>query len=395
MSPQYSTVIVRFGEIGIKSHQTRKRMVGLLMRHIRASLNEHEVPFADVRREFGRVFVETSHADEAAAVVSQLFGVVSTSPAVQVASSLSEILAAGVEMARKRFRPKQTFAIRARRFGEHSYSSQDIKEQLGSDVISSLPDFELTVDLDAPEQILSVEVRKEDAYLFVDTVDGVGGMPTGSQGKVVCTISSGLDSPVAAYKVMKRGCIPVFVNFDNSPHMEGECNDIAVRQAEVLAQYIYNYEVKMYVIPHGRDLTDIIENTPDKMTCLFCKRNMLRLAREIAIAEDADAIVTGEIIGEQASQTSRNLRVISDAVCDYPILRPLVGDDKVDVEHLARKIDTYRFAREATSCCSLPPRYPSVEADPGRVKKAEESLDLSLLEDEVTQARIIILRESI
>lgn len=262
-------------------------------------------------------------------------------------------------------------------------------------MITSLSDFELTVDLDTPEQILSVEVRKENAYLFVDTVEGVGGMPTGSQGKVVCTISSGLDSPVAAYKIMKRGCIPIFVNFDNSPHMEGECNDIAVRQAEVLAQYIYNYDVKMYVIPHGRDLTDILENTPEKMTCLFCKRNMLRLAREIAIAENADAIVTGEIIGEQASQTSRNLRVISDAVCDYPVLRPLVGDDKVDVEHLARKIGTYRFAREATSCCSLPPRYPSVEADPIRVKEAEENIDLSLLEDEVAQAHIIILRERI
>jgi thiamine biosynthesis protein ThiI len=259
--------------------------------------------------------------------------------------------------------------------------------------MTSLSNLELSVDLDEPEQTISVEVREGNAYIFVETVNGVGGMPTGSQGKVICTISSGLDSPVAAYKVMKRGCVPVFVNFDNSPHMEGECNDIAVRQAEVLAQHIYNYEVKMYIIPHGTDLTNIIENTPGKMTCLFCKRNMLRLAREIAVIEDADAIVTGEIIGEQASQTSRNLRVISDAICDYPILRPLVGDDKVDVEHLARQIGTYRFAREAASCCSLPPRYPSVQAEPDRVKSAEENIDVSLLQDEVANARVIILRD--
>ncbi|TFF92423.1 tRNA 4-thiouridine(8) synthase ThiI [Candidatus Thorarchaeota archaeon] len=393
MTPEYSTVIVRFGEIGIKSPQTRKRMVGLLMKHIRTALNEHEVEFSEVRREFGRVFIETSNADRATVVASRIFGVVSTSPAVRISSRLSDILSVGVELAREHFEPRRSFAIRARRFGEHDYSSQDIGEQLGSDVMTSLEGLCLTVDLDTPEQTLSVEVRKDDAYLFVETVGGAGGMPTGSQGRVVCTISSGLDSPVAAYKVMKRGCVPVFVNFDNSPHMEGECNDIALRQAKVLAQYIYNYEVKMYIVPHGRDLTDILENTPEKMTCLFCKRNMLRLAQEVATAEDADAIVTGDIIGEQASQTSRNLRVVSDAICDYPVLRPLVGDDKVDVEHLARQIGTYRFAREATSCCTLPPRYPSVEADLERVKRAEEPLDLSVLKDEIADARVIFLRE--
>ena len=123
-------------------------------------------------------------------------------------------------------------------------------------------------------------------------------MPTGTQGKVVCTVSTGLDSPIAAYKVMKRGCIPVFVYFDNTPYCDSGCTDVAIRQTQVLADFIHGYEVKMYIVPHSPDLDEAKAHGPEKMTCIFCKRNMLRLAREIALKEDADAIVTGEI--EQA-----------------------------------------------------------------------------------------------
>jgi thiamine biosynthesis protein ThiI len=120
---------------------------------------------------------------------------------------------------------------------------------------------------------------------------------------------------------------------------------------------------------------------------------MLRIAREIAILEDADAIVTGEIIGEQASQTTKNLRVIEQAVTDFPILRPLAGEDKVDIEHLAQRIGTYEFAKEGASCCTLNPRYPSVRADPVEVASCEEPMDLGILSEELKNARVMTLRE--
>ncbi|MFX0055986.1 MAG: tRNA uracil 4-sulfurtransferase ThiI [Candidatus Hermodarchaeota archaeon] len=392
MSPDYSEVLVRYGEIGIKSKQTRKRMEDLLIRHIKAALLEAGVEFTKIRREYGRIFIVTERTQEASIIAANIFGIVSVSPVVVIQSNLDTILETGLEMAGKTFAKSKSFAVGSRRVGTHDYSSQDIREKLGAAILTGLPELELAVDLTSPEQSIYVEVRNQRAYLFTDTIEGVGGMPTGSQGKVVCTLSSGLDSPIAAFKVMKRGCLPVFVNFDNTPYANNDCSATVTEQAQLLANYIHNFEVKLYIVPHGEDLSQAETHGPPKMTCIFCKRNMLRMAREIAIIEDADAIVTGEIIGEQASQTTTNLRAINTAVCDFPILRPCAGDDKSDIEALARKIGTYRFAEEGLSCCTLAPKYPVTRGKSDEVEKAEENMTLDVLKKQVDQARIITLR---
>lgn len=393
MLPEYSAVLLRYGEIGIKSRQTRRRMVSLLVKHVETALKEAGVSFSRIRTDFGRVYVETTEAVKVSQVASRVFGIVSTSPVVVTASNLDTILDVGSAMAVASFTEGRSFAVRASRVGTHAYSSPDIRERLGERILEKLANFELKVDLKSPAQVVEVEVRDEMAYIFTETVPGVGGMPMGSQGKVVCLISSGLDSPVAAYKAMKRGCIPVFVTFDDSPYANEACSGVAVKQAAKLAEYVHDYQVKIYVVPHGADLADIVSHAPYRMTCLYCKRNMLRMAREIAVLENADALVTGEIIGEQASQTSRNLRAIGGVVCDYPVLRPCIGDDKVDVEHLAAAIGTYQFASEGLSCCTLPPKYPMVRADIDKVSEAEQGLDLSILKTQVSQAKVVILKE--
>ncbi|MGD9382347.1 MAG: tRNA uracil 4-sulfurtransferase ThiI [Candidatus Thorarchaeota archaeon] len=392
MSPEYSEVLVRYGEIGIKSKQTRKRMEDLLIKHIKSAMREAGVKFSKVRKEYGRIFIVTEMTQEASDIVSNIFGVVSVSPVVVIESDLDAILEKGVEMARGSFTKSKSFAVGSRRVGTHDYSSQDVREKLGAAILVGLPELELSVDLTSPEQSLYIEVRNQSAYLFTETIDGVGGMPTGSQGKVVCTLSSGLDSPIAAFKVMKRGCIPVFVNFDNTPYTNDDCKAIVTEQAQLLANYIHNFEVKLYIVPHGEDLSEAETHGPPKMTCIFCKRNMLRMAREIAIMENADAIVTGEIIGEQASQTTMNLRAINTAVCDFPILRPCAGDDKSDIEALAHKIGTYKFAEEGLSCCTLAPKHPVTRGKPSDVQKAEEDMNLDVLKNQVAQAIIITLR---
>lgn len=389
----YTSVILRFGEIGIKSDQTRRRMKNLLIRQVESALRENKIQFDKVHSVYGRIYIDTRKAVEAAEVAAKVFGIVSASPVVETSAEMDEILNAGEQLVRAEFKKGLTFAVGARRIGEHPFSSQDVREQLGERIFEGMPELEPKVDLSNPEQTIYVEVREGKAHLFTQTIRGVGGMPTGSQGKVVCTISTGLDSPIAAYKVMKRGCIPVFVHLDNTPYADENCADIAVKQAQLLANYIHGFEVKLYIVPHAPDIEEAKKHAPEKMTCLFCKRNMLRIAREIAIQEDADAIVTGEIIGEQASQTTANLRVIENAVTDYPILRPNAGDDKVDIEHLAQEIGTYEFAKEGASCCTLNPKYPSVQADPDRVAECEEPMDLSILSEELKNARVIILRE--
>lgn len=391
MTSEYSAVLLRYGEIGIKSKQTRRRMTDLLVRQIEIALEEHGIPFSSIDRQYGRLFVESSEPLRAAEICARLFGIVSTSPVVITSSDLDTILAVGERVALEEFRPHKTFKVGARRVGAHDYTSQELRERLGERLFEG--PMNLPVDLHSPDQEIYVEVRHDRAYIFTKVIEGVGGMPTGTQGKVVCTVSTGLDSPVAAYKVMKRGCIPVFVYFDNSPHCDSRCAEVAIEQARVLASFIYGHEIKMYLVPHGRDLDKAIAHGPEKMTCLFCKRNMLRLAREIAVLEEAEAIVTGEIIGEQASQTTANLRAIDSAVCDFPILRPIAGEDKADIMRISQQIGTYGFASEGVSCCTLAPRYPSIRADKSKILEAEKTMNLEVLRDEVRNARVEVLRE--
>ncbi|MGQ4870764.1 MAG: hypothetical protein ACP6IT_02875 [Candidatus Thorarchaeota archaeon] len=240
---------------------------------------------------------------------------------------------------------------------------------------------------------MHVELEGAGVFCSRQRISGVGGLPSGLEGRVVIMISSGLDSPVAAYKAVRRGCVPVFVHFDNSPYSDSSNRRIAVEQARAIAEFVHGVTVKMYIVPHGDDLTDVLRNAPRKMTCIFCRRNMYRLAEEVAIREGAHAIVTGEIIGEQASQTTRNLLVESSAVCRVPVLRPCAGDDKTDIERMSRLIGTYRFASEAASCCVLPPKHPVVHANLDEIASIEERLDLRWIRAEVSEAEILVLKE--
>jgi len=364
-------------------------MVKLLVRHIKTALKEKHLGYEKVIIEYGRIFVETAQPESVAAAISRIFGVVSTSPVVVTSSNLKTIIDTGFEIARNEFDSNRTFAVRARRIGTHEYTSQHVREGLGERIFEEL---HLKVNLTSPQQSITAEIRDDTAYLFTQIIPGVGGMPSGTQGIAVCTVSTGLDSPIAAYKVMKRGVIPVLVYFDNTPHSSDGCTDLAIRQATKLAEYIYNYDVKLYIIPHGPDLDEVGCHAPERATCVMCKRNMLRLAREVAIREGADVIVTGEIIGEQASQTTANLRAINSVITDFPILRPLAGDDKTDIERLAMEIGTYDFAKEGLSCCTLAPKYPLLNADSEKLFEIDSKMNLDIIKQEVDNARVIVLK---
>ena len=249
--------------------------------------------------------------------------------------------------------------------------------------------------------VSSAQVTKDQSgtistsYIPAEEVKGIGGLPTSSEGHVVCMISSGLDSPIASFKAMRRGCVPIFVYFDNSPFSDDINKEIAIKQAKHLSHYIHGSEVKMFIVPHGNDLVEVLKYAPRKMTCVFCRRNMYRLAQEVALREGADAIITGEIIGEQASQTTRNLYAEDSAISDIPIIRPCIGDDKEEIVRKAREIGTYEFAEEAASCCSLPPKYPTINAEVREIPIAEEKIGDGWVEYAVSDAEVIILKEGI
>jgi len=212
-----------------------------------------------------------------------------------------------------------------------------------------------------------------------------------SLGKVVCLVSGGIDSPVAAWLVIRKGCVPIFIYYDNHPFTDETTKQRAFDTIKKLREHSCEGKLKIYVIPHGADLVDILRNCPRKLTCVLCRRMMYRLAERVAKMEGAHAIVTGEIIGEHASQTLRNIRVENTAVTDICVLRPLIAMDKLDVEGLARKIGTFEVStRPGVCCCSAPPKLPRTRATLEEVMEAEEKLDVkSMIERDMEKAEIL------
>ncbi len=211
-----------------------------------------------------------------------------------------------------------------------------------------------------------------------------------SLGKVVCLVSGGIDSPVAAWLTIRRGCTPVFIYYDNYPFTGETTKRRALDGIKAVRKYSTHRQLKVYVIPHGPDLADILRNCPRRLTCILCRRMMYRLAERVAELEHADAIVTGEIIGEHASQTMRNLRVENMAVADVCILRPLIAMNKQDVDGLARRIGTFHISTRPGLCCSASPKSPRTRATLDEVEKAEERLDLeNIIERDMKDIEIL------
>jgi len=200
-------------------------------------------------------------------------------------------------------------------------------------------------------------------------------------GAVVCLVSGGIDSPVATWLMIRNGLMPVCVYFDNAPYADDTTKNRALETVKRLQQYS-SVPLKLYIVPHGANLTQILERCQRNLTCVLCKRTMYRIAEKIALREGAEAIVTGEIIGEHASQTLRNLHVETQALSDVTILRPLAGMNKTEVESLARKIGTFDISARPASCCTCPPKQPRTRATFDEVAAAEKKLDVDAMVDQ-------------
>lgn len=346
------------------------------MKNIKKTLKHHRVAYDEVVRTHGRLYVKTSMAERASMKLAEVFGVSSTSPAIETTSKMDDIIAKSLYLAVRVLHKGDSFAVKCRRVGEHPYSSLEICREVGRRILKCLPQLELNVNLRNPHVTLSVEVREDKAFVFSEVVEGVGGFPVGSQPRVICLLSGGVDSSVACWLAMKRGCPMVPVYFDNSPFTDETTRQRAIKTAEVLFDWEVGFPRKLYVVPHGANLIDIKEKCPEHLTCLLCKRMMYRVAQKIADEEKAEGIVTGEAIGEQASQTLQNLRVLNEAAKKYPVHRPLLGFDKAETERLARRTGTYEVSTERVTSCTAFPRKPATRALLEEILEAEKALDI-------------------
>jgi thiamine biosynthesis protein ThiI len=368
-------IIVRYGEIGLKSPQTRRVMEKKLLENIRTALDGKELS-----REHGRMFVESDSIEDARKVAG-IFGVVSTSLALKTSSNIDNILAVGESFATERLAEGKTFAVRARRKGRHAYRSTDLAVKLGS-VIEDKTGAK--VNLKNPEVTVYVEVRDGDAYLFDEVIQGVGGLPLGTQGRALALISGGIDSPVAAWMMMKRGVEIIALFMDCRPLVDDRTIDRAVKTIEVLSGWAYA-PIKTHVAPYGDALLEFLKYENHKLGCVLCKRMMYYLALEIAKKEKAQAIVTGDSLGQVASQTIENLSAVEQGV-DLPILRPLISMDKTEIIEVARKIGTYEISILPANCCLGPPIHPETRATTGKILRAEKKLKMESLLDEALQS---------
>jgi thiamine biosynthesis protein ThiI len=376
----YDTVIIRFsGELSLKKHWTRKRYERQLARNLKTTLKHHEVSYTELVRKHSRFYLKTSSAVDASQTLARVFGISSVSPAIETTSKLDDVIGKSMFLTETVLKTENSFAVTCKRVGKHDYSSSDVRNLLGQRVLDEYGEkLGLSVDLDNPNVTLGVEIRNDQAFVYSQVIDGVGGMPLGTQAKLVGLFSGGIDSPVGLWLVMKRGSPVVLVYFDISPFADEKTTERAMKVAEQLFGWAVGFPRKVYVVSHGENLKHIME-TNRKYSCLLCKRMMYRVAERLAEQFRAEGIVTGEAIGEQASQTLTNLRVLDSAAKKYPIHRPLLGFDKAETEAVARKIGTYRFSSEKAGECTAVPYQPSTKAKLEDVIKAEEKLDIEAM----------------
>jgi thiamine biosynthesis protein ThiI len=365
-------ILIRYGEIALKG-QNRTFFFRRLRKNVRRCLRENGID-GEVWQEGQRIYLETPEVEVAVEAVRRVFGIVSLSPVQVVPAELAAISQEAVRLAQRvGLGPGRSFRVTARRADKtFPHISPEIEREVGAAVVE---ETNAPVDLSGGAGVeIGVEVQRGRALVFGETVAGPGGLPLGSQGRVVALLSSGIDSPVAAWLMMKRGCGVIPLHLSASPAQTEQVLAIV----EALNRHAYGWRLRPIVLSHQEVIAPVLERLrelhQERWTCLFCKRAMLAKAAEIAGQTNAAALVTGDSLGQVASQTLSNLEVISYGI-QKPILRPLIGYDKTEIMDLARRIGTYDASIQASHACPFLPDRPLTQASLAKFQELIEQLE--------------------
>jgi thiamine biosynthesis protein ThiI len=381
LPPGADAVLVRHGDVGVKSSSVQAGMERRLRDNLTAMLDDRGVDGA-VEREWGRVIVRSDDPGAAAAAAADTFGVVSASPAATVPAELPAIRDALAATAREHY-TEGAFAVDAHRASDHHFDSHDVNREGGDAVWDAVADdFDPEVDLDDPDLTFSVEVRKDEAFVFVETLDGPGGMPLGSQKPLVALVSGGIDSPVAAWEAMKRGSTVIPLYLDLGPYGGPDHVARAEETVRKLGEYAPTRDMHLRVAPAGEAVKRLAQET-GRTRMLSYRRFMYRVAEHVADDVGAVGIVTGESMGQKSSQTAANFAVV-DRASDLPVHRPLFTLDKQEIVARAREIGTYRDSTIDVGCSKLAPSQP-LTAAPMESVLADEPDDLFAVARDVAE----------
>jgi thiamine biosynthesis protein ThiI len=375
-------LLAHYHEIGLKG-RNRPRFERALRDNLKRALGDSA---SRVRLVSGRVEIQGPKPD-ALDRVTRVFGVANVAPVLVTEADLDKIVSTALEVAAGADAAGgfETFAVRARRARTgFPHPSQHVNEVVGDAVRLQLGK---RVHLSDPDVSVRIEIVHDRAYISAAKIPGPGGLPVGTAGPVVTLLSAGIDSPVATWRMMRRGADPVAVHFHGQPFTDRSSERKVAELVSVLATW--GYRRPWWSVPMGEAQREITLSAPSPLRVLLYRRLMLRVAEGLAARHGALAVVTGESLGQVASQTLENMAAVG-AVAALPLLRPLVGTDKVEIIDEARRIGTYDISAEAhQDCCTLfEPREPATHASAAELDEAEAGYDLpALVEDCLSRAQ--------
>ena len=379
-----TSIVIHYQEIALKG-KNRPWFLARLVRNIRQAVSDLDV--TTVRALMGRIEVVLgpgASRTEVAERIRHVFGIANFSHATPSLPDI-EVLAAAIlrDLGERECR---SFRVSARRADKRfPLTSPQIEREVGGRIKEARG---WKVDLDNPELVVHVEMLTHSAFFFFDKERGPGGLPTGTAGRVVCLLSGGIDSPVAAHRMMKRGCVVTFVHFHSYPILSRASQEKARELVRLLTKW--QQRSRLYLVPFGDMQQQVVLSVPGPMRVVVYRRLMLRIAERIARMRGAQALVTGDVVGQVASQTLENLAVVGN-VASLPLFRPLIGMDKDEITAEAQRIGSYPISIiEDQDCCTLfTPRNPQTKSRLPDIERAELALPIEELVERAVQEAVV------
>jgi thiamine biosynthesis protein ThiI len=379
-----NSIVVHYQEIALKG-RNRPWFIGRLVRNIRTATSDLDV--VSVVPKMGRIDVTLGSSDgwsDVAARLRHVFGIANFSRAALVPLDIDRLATAILDDLGDQ--QVSTFRVSARRADKRfPLTSPQIEREVGGRIKQARG---WAVNLDDPELTIHVEALTDEAFYYFGKEAGPGGMPTGVSGRVVGLLSGGIDSPVAAYRLMKRGCRVIPVHFHSYPILSRASQEKVRELAALLTRY--QQYTRLYMVAFGEIQQQVMLAVPPPLRVVVYRRLMLRIAEGIAHRTHAGALVTGEVIGQVASQTLENMATIA-AVVRMPVFRPLIGMDKDEITIEARRLGTYPISIiEDQDCCQLfTPKHPATKARPDEVEAAERPLPIETFVHQAVDAAVV------
>ena len=370
-----NALVAHYHEIGLKG-RNREFFENALTRNLRRALRG--TGYRRIRKGFGRIVADLDPdglPQVAAERAARVFGVAYVGLGERVEPDLDHIGDVALRLiGEEKF---ESFSVRARRtHSNFAHRSQEVNEVVGRKIQDATG---ARVDLKDPEATAWIEMFGGTGIVYTKRFEGPGGLPSGVSGKMLALMSGGIDSPVAAWRMGRRGAEVELLHFHGQPFTDPS----SVRQAEDLARVLaqYQLQVSLHLVPLGDAQREIVTHAPSNMRVVLYRRVMMRIAAELAKDRDAHALVTGDSLGQVASQTLENIRTVDAALDDVQVFRPLIGMDKQEIMDLAQRIGTYDISiRRYQDCCVLfEPRAPATRSKPRHAADAESDLDMDAL----------------